>query len=315
MGTIIGIIVGALATFLVSRYYYRRSTRKSLKPYIILNARVFGGIEAEVRKELHFSFRGEEVKELQHLQFLIANDGERAISNLIEPLRLTFPAEHRILDASVLHKSSDSLAVEIRTEPTEQEGTVLIMNFPLLNKGDYFAIKILLSGFIPSRNLLFKIVADDLPRSIRPERLPRDAILGPSKRVEWPIVVGGIVVVLLGGATGYVLNVVRTMRPELLPFPWSTFHFSFAAVPLLITALIGIALLILGIMAVTSGFGGVVRRRPAFRLPTELHRHSRILLGPDFGEVYSLEGGDEFADFVEVSEIPTIDSRTDKGEG
>jgi hypothetical protein len=70
VGTLIGIIVGVAATIIVGHYYFQRSTQKSLTPYLLLNTRVFAGIDADVRRDLHFSFRGEEVQSFSICRFL-----------------------------------------------------------------------------------------------------------------------------------------------------------------------------------------------------------------------------------------------------
>jgi hypothetical protein len=57
MGTVVGALIGIAATVAISRYYYRRSLRKSLGVYTLLDSRVFSGIHPDVRRELHFSYR------------------------------------------------------------------------------------------------------------------------------------------------------------------------------------------------------------------------------------------------------------------
>ena len=44
MGTTIGIFVSAVVTVLASRYYFHRSTNKSLGVYELMNSLVFSGI-------------------------------------------------------------------------------------------------------------------------------------------------------------------------------------------------------------------------------------------------------------------------------
>jgi len=109
METALGVLVGALATILASRYYFLRSVNKSLGVYGLLDSLVFAGIEPEMRKQLHFQFREKDVQELQQLVFLVANDGERAISGVIEPLTLTIPPGTELLDASILHRQPEAL--------------------------------------------------------------------------------------------------------------------------------------------------------------------------------------------------------------
>lgn len=276
LSALVGIIVGVIVTILVSRYYFRRSTRKSLKSYLVLNTRVFAGIDQEVRHDLHFSFRGEEVRELQHLEFLIANDGERAVSNLIEPLRLTFPTGQRILDASVLFKSPQSLQIELRTELTADALPILVMTFPLLNKREYFLVKVLVGGFVPRGDLAFTVLADDLPRSLKPEWLPSDALQERPPRFEWGVVVAGLFVWVLAWAVGHTLYTVRDLRPELFPVPWHSFHLTVTALPLAIAIVVDVLLAIIGAVLIASGFGSALPGKPHFPLPRELRRHGHF---------------------------------------
>jgi hypothetical protein len=273
LGTLIGIVVGVVATVLVSHYYYRRSTRKSLKAYLILNSQVFAGIEPAVRQELHFSFHGDEVAELQHIEFLVANDGERAVSDLIEPLRLALPKGVRILDASILYRSPDTLQATVETAAPPNASPNLVITFPLLNKGEYFAIKLLLSGRVPLDALVFTLLAGDLPRSIKAEWLPPTARHEPGTRVEWPAVIGGIFLMILAAGILHALYMVRTFRPELFPYPWHLFRPTWHALPMAITAAAGLVLAFLGcVFATFIGFGGLFARKGRFSLPSELLR-------------------------------------------
>jgi Tfp pilus assembly protein PilN len=113
MEALIGIIIGVVATVVVGRYYFNRTVNKRLTPYLTLSTQIFAGIEETVRQELKFTFRGTEVSDLHQLEFLIANDGERAVSSPIEPLTLELPKEVQVLDASILHRHPSSLKAEI----------------------------------------------------------------------------------------------------------------------------------------------------------------------------------------------------------
>lgn len=273
MGTLVGIVVGVVATVLVSHYYYRRSTLKSLKVYLILNSRVFAGIEPAVRQELHFSFRGDEVAELQHIEFLVANDGERAVSGLIEPLRLTLPDGVRVLDASILHRSPEALQAAVDAGGAADSPAGLIITFPLLNKGDFFAVKLLLSGRVQLEALKFTVLADDLPRSINAEWLPPTARSEPGSRIEWSAVATGLVFMLLAAGIGHSLYLLRTLRPELFPYPWDVFRPTWHVASLAITAATGLLLALLGLVLSTFvALEGLFVRRGRFSLPSELRR-------------------------------------------
>jgi hypothetical protein len=97
------LLVGIVATVLVSRYYFRRSFDKSLTVFLHFATSLFRGIAPEVRQALRIEYRGVPVDELFEIQFLIANTGERAIRDVIEPLSLDLPQNCSLLDAALLH--------------------------------------------------------------------------------------------------------------------------------------------------------------------------------------------------------------------
>ena len=129
MGTTIGIFVSAVVTVLASRYYFHRSTNKSLGVYELMNSLVFSGIAPDVRKQLKFLFKDKEVNNLQQLVLLVANDGERAIRDVIEPLVLEIPPQVQLLAASLLHKHPDDLKVSL-TASYSDKSTNLKIDFP-----------------------------------------------------------------------------------------------------------------------------------------------------------------------------------------
>ncbi|MDD5296196.1 MAG: hypothetical protein PHU46_04725 [Rhodocyclaceae bacterium] len=196
METLLGIVIGIISTFAVSHYYFRRSVNKRLSVYALMSSRVFSGIDASVRKHLKFLFHEDEISELQQIEFIVANDGERAISNCIQPLRFQLPASIKILDASILHKSPRELEVSMIQGNSEAAGHFLEFDFPLLNKGDFFLVKLLVDGKLPFREMQFQVQADDLPRLIKPEWLPDGATKTSKRKVEWVgVVFGGIFLV------------------------------------------------------------------------------------------------------------------------
>jgi hypothetical protein len=121
--TAVGVIVGALVTVLASRYYFRRSISKRLGLYGLLNSFVFDGIARDVRAQLQFRFQGREVNELQQVIFLVANDGERAIRDVIESLTLIVPADVEVLDASIVYRQPEGLKADILTTSKGPAGT------------------------------------------------------------------------------------------------------------------------------------------------------------------------------------------------
>lgn len=273
--TAIGVIVGALVTVLASRYYFRRSIRKRIGLYDLLNSFVFDGISDDVRRQLQFRFQGREVHELQQLVFLIANDGERAVRDVIEPLTLTVPIEVEVLDASIVHREPEALKAEVVATRGGQRGTSLALEFPLLNKGDFFVVKLLLSGrFKP---LHFSILCDDLPRQIPIEPLPPTSVSDRKYKFEWGAAIVGLGILLVPIWACYSAYLLHASFPKLFhPFttrPGAMLIDLYSLAFLICGGAIVLFFLVLGLVILGAAiFGGEFPppRGPRFRLPKDL---------------------------------------------
>jgi len=169
--TLVGILIGVIATVIVSRYYYLRSFDKQLTPYIVHSGSVLG-INPSVRELLKVYYKGVEINELFELRIMIANDGQRAIRDCITPLHLTIPASTKVLDFEILYKHPEGRIVELFKEELPEGGTRFQLDFPLLNRDEYFLLKILLDNRLEPEELRFEITADDLPPTLEPQYLP-----------------------------------------------------------------------------------------------------------------------------------------------
>ncbi len=269
MAAIIGLVLGILATVLASRYYFLRSVDKSLSVFGLLNSYVFAGIAPDVRHNLHFIFQEQEVKDLQQVVLLVANDGERAISNVIEPLSVQLPAQIEVLDASVLHRNPDTLKATIN-----HTAGLLEFSFPLLNKGEFFIVKMLLSGSVAMRDLTFSILADDLPRSLKVKQLPPASLRDSGYKVEWSLAAAGCVVLFFCVWVVYLLRSLWVKQPDRFPFPWGSYVFSWPSILLVGPAVPFLLLLgFISIAMITSAFFDgefPPSRGPKFPLPKEL---------------------------------------------
>ena len=278
--TVVGILISALVTVLASRYYFRRSIKKSLGVYGILHSRVFSGITADVRKQLHFRFGDVDVQELQQTVLLIANDGERSIRDVIEPLTLDLPPEVELLDASILHRHPGELDVSVKGSPKELGSPNVVVRFPLLNKGDFFVVKLLLSGILPSKKLVFRILADDLPRSLEPMSLNPAMLIGTERKVEWGLLAGSAVVLLFPAWLVYSSYLLWLSRPRMFPYPWASYQFSLQSLMLLIPGgLLFLLFSLIGLMMFAAAlFGGEFppSQGRKFPLPSEL----KAFVGP-----------------------------------
>jgi len=178
------------------------------------------------------------------------------------------------LDVSVLHRSPDNLSTTITHSLDTSVGEKIQINFPLLNKGEFFVVKLLLSGRLETKNIKFSILADDIQRSLRPRRLPPDAISNKKYKIEWGLAIASLFILLIPIWACYILHSLWVLRPSLFVYPWKTFIFdgasifvmSFGALFLFIATFMGAGMLLAAL------FNGQFppRRGPHFPLPKEL---------------------------------------------
>lgn len=190
------LIVGIVASVWVSAYYFRKSLRKSLTPYVQFYSSPFKGIDPAVKKALQVTYQGTPVDDLYEVQFLIANTGDKAIRDLIEPLTFSVPEKCSLLDASLLHLDPPELKVVLIVSDDRR---AVKLNFPLLNSNDFFVLKVLLNGTPKFDELKFSVLIDELPPTLKPERLSFDAV-GTSRKqeVEFSLLAVGLIVTLFG---------------------------------------------------------------------------------------------------------------------
>lgn len=263
------LVVGVLATLFVSHYYFRRSVSKCLTPYIHSYSSLFRGVESSVREALKISYKGTSVDDILDIQFLIANTGERAIRDIIEPLTLDIPNNCSLLDATILHVSPQGRDVRIKTQENR-----IVFEFPLLNSNDFFVAKVLLSGKAKSGDFAFRITVDDLPPKIASQPLPFNLIEGPRKRqFELPLLLIGLLFLAIACAIAGLLystwpTLMRLWDAGLISsFPENWIPITSAA----ISVIPAILLLVIGIMMCVGAFSNFsfpTRRR--FHLPDDL---------------------------------------------
>lgn len=173
MITLIGIVIGITATVLASRYYFRRSVEKKLVPFIQNQTNVLSNIEPGVKDNLSIEYEGVKVNNLQQIQFLIANTGERAIKDIIKPLKVEISNNAEVMDANILHIHPEGREVTLNIG---KSGSTVDFNFPLLNKDEFFICKLLINGIPEENDFKFSIVADDLPPLLKIEDLDYNQI-------------------------------------------------------------------------------------------------------------------------------------------
>jgi hypothetical protein len=272
---IVSILIGVAATLLASRYYYRRSVDKELTPFMQLQSNVLSHIDEEVKSDLHIEYKGVKVENLQQLQFLIANTGERAVRDVIKPLRLELPKDSEIMDASILYVFPEGREVKLDTKKT---GNILEFNFPLLNKDEFFIFKLLIKGEPQRKELKFRIVADDLPPELKIKRLTYNQIERESKdekgEFELGLLIAGVVLLVLAFFSGILAHYIPS---DALPKITNETFMWVNGLPIIgIASVLGYVLTgvfaLLGIMATIGAVVGNFEfpKSKKFRLPNEL---------------------------------------------
>jgi len=173
------ILIGVAATIIASRHYYRRSIQKELTPFMQLQSNVLSRIDEDVKTDLHIEYKKTKVENLQQMQLLIANTGERAIKEIIKPLRLDLPSNCQIMDANILHVSPDGREVEMQLSDS---GNSVQFEFSLLNKDDFFIVKLLINGSPKKSEIVLSIVLDDLPPKLSLKTLDYNQIEKKDKK-------------------------------------------------------------------------------------------------------------------------------------
>jgi hypothetical protein len=270
MGTSIGII-GAILTIVVTWYFYVLSRRKSLGLYTLLNTNVFEGIKQDVREDLHFSYRGEKIADLQQLEILFINIGERSIGKLLKPLHMELPAEIQVLDASILYRNPDELEASITHSAVskEESSAQVFVDFPILNKGEYFVLKLLLSGKPPNSQLLsFSLLSDDMPRIVHVQTLPAMALQEePRSKIFW----NGLIMLFVGIALMAMLYFVRLDHPDWVDFFWNpSGTITFEKILSALISLFGCLIILVGTLSLASSLTSIVLGKPWIVLPKEL---------------------------------------------
>lgn len=265
------LIIGVLATVWVSRYYFLRAVDKKLTAYVQFSSSLFDGVDPSVREALKISYKGTAVSDLLDIQFLVANTGERAIRDVINPLSVSIPKDCTLLDASVLHVSPEGREVTI----TQSAKTVSFL-FPLLNTGEFFVTKLLLQGRARPKDFLFSITVDDLPPTLCPIPLPHDLIdTGKKRGFEGELLVLGVILLLFGASfAGVIFGHSSTLqecwtRGVAASFPQ---HW-ILLLSVVVTAIPAILLLVIGPMVMVGAFTNFsFPKRKRFRVPEDIVR-------------------------------------------
>lgn len=255
---ILSLLGGVIATVVVARYYFLRTvakSKKSLTPYIDFFSELLDGIDQEVRRALSIKYQEIEVENLIEVQFLVANTGEKPIRDVITPLTLSAPNSSKIMNAALLHISPEGRKV---SHKVDKDNNTIIFEFDLLNKDEFFVVKLLLSGKAGVEDFIFSITVDDLPPKLETESLPRDLIevedADTTPKIEWSLILVGFAFLILGASIYYVVLEVLTNLP---PFKEKSIVKYISEIPLLWVAqwpavISGVAVFCFGILMMVA---------------------------------------------------------------
>lgn len=269
--SIASLVLGIVATIVVSHYYFRRSLGKSLTPFLQFASSPFGRIDPQVRNDLKVHYQGRPVENLYEIQFLIANTGDNAIRDIIEPLALPVPEDCELLDASVLHVSPSERKIDLSIPAGKKK---IVFDIPLLNSGEFFIVKILLNGKPKKSDFAFRISAEELPPVLAPEPLPFDAVGTTTKqKFSYGSLIAGVVLLL----TGVSVAVLIFNEWKKLPSPNFSEPIAYlgkldvSAYAAIVSCLPVAIFVVLGVMACLASLsdGNFPSRRPRFVVPAD----------------------------------------------
>ena len=169
---IIGIAVGIVATFYVSRYFFFRSLEKKLSIYILNMSQVFSGVDDKIRDDLEITYKGVSTPEIHELDIVVANEGDRSVLDIIEPFTMEIDSSPEILDAQIIYKKPEERDIKLSKIILPDGKQNIVFDFPLLNKGEFFVFKVLFKNQIVLNRIKFKITSEDLPPVLKHKMFP-----------------------------------------------------------------------------------------------------------------------------------------------
>ena len=189
--SIVGIILGALISYWISRYFYRIGIKKAtLNSYLHFCTKAFSKLEDEsLNEKLQVFYDGIKVNNLFQAQFVIVNTGDQPIRNIVKALELKGKKTTKILDASIVYIHPEDREISC-TKDHIGSSNKITFPFVLLNPKEYFIIKVLFlsDGDVNNDlidNFIFKIAAEDLPTELKIENLPQEYLLNPQKKADY----------------------------------------------------------------------------------------------------------------------------------
>ena len=222
--SLIALIIGALVTILVSKFYYKKSKEKtSLRILLEYESEVFWDVDDDVKEDFQLEFQGKQVKELLEVNFIIFNNGNTPIINPIKPLALHFKHGYEIYDCKITKIKPELREVEVRVL---QEDNRIEFDFEILNPADLFEVR----AFIEPTHIIkenenvqynsyeeisllydmeFFITAGNLEPELPIQKLDKEyeSILRNTQFMDKATLVGSIILLLLFAALPIALSI------------------------------------------------------------------------------------------------------------
>lgn len=273
---IITTIVGIFFAVLITRHYYKRSIKHRLAVYSMPSPSILLAVDPETRSGLSIQFRGETVKNLSVVEFLVANEGADAIRQAIEPLAFHMGDDVRIVDASITYVQPEGRKIDVQVV-SEHEFQCM---FALLNPGEYFYVKVIADGVIRRTDIKCTITAENIPPTVSIESAAAVSFGSEEDRRDLGLLVGAAVIFLLGAVVILPLVGLYEVHSAYFPFAWSKFHFVWwLTIPMFLVGIFGGLLVILGLVMAVGSFVGDIPPRPRFKGPSYHARGTHIGFG------------------------------------
>jgi len=168
--SVASLIVGIIATLLISKHYFSKSFGRELAIYVVRSSTILSHISPEIRKNLEIRYKNTVADDLFQLEFSIVNMGERPVSDCVEPLSVELSKEVQVLDSRITYVNPVGRKISLEVQELGNGNTLLRLPFQVLNHGEYFGVQLLLKGYLDWNDLEFNITVDGLPPRIKPRQ-------------------------------------------------------------------------------------------------------------------------------------------------
>jgi len=227
--SIVGIIAGAILSYCISYLFYKKSIKGAkLTPYHHFSTDFFSTIKNKANGKIKISYNNTEIDNFFQTQFIIINNGEKPIKNIIKPLELKIPKVMQILDVNIDYVQPEDREISCVKNLKENKIT---FPFLLLNPKEYFIVNIFYKSNSPIKNsgldFKFKITSEDLPTELHIENLPENHITSLSETKDYASGLISLSSFIFSAASAISLSVFSETNPSLFIFNIKNFFIDF----------------------------------------------------------------------------------------